>query len=56
MSELVKFLVDQAEKEIKKVIKQLNILKSRQHYQLQCSILNHITKKMYDLKLKAKTL
>ncbi len=55
MSELVKFLVDQAEKEMKKVIKQLNILKSKQRYQLQCSILNHITKKMYDLKTKAKT-
>jgi hypothetical protein len=34
MSELVKFLADQAEKEMKKVIKQLNILKSKQHYQL----------------------
>ncbi len=54
MFELVKFLVDQFKKEVKKVIKQLNILKSKQRYQLQCSILNHITKKMYDLKIKIK--
>jgi hypothetical protein len=55
MSELVKFFADQFDKEIKKVIKQLNILKSRQRYQLQCSILNHITNKMYELKTKAET-
>jgi hypothetical protein len=54
MSELVKFFADQVEKEMKKVIKQLSIFKSRQRYQLQCSILNHITEKMYDLKTKAK--
>jgi hypothetical protein len=53
MFELVKFFANQAEKEVKKVIKQLSILKSRQRYQLQCSILNHITKKMYDLEIKA---
>jgi phosphopantothenate synthetase len=55
MFELVKFFVDQIEKRIKKMIKQLNNLKSRQRYQLQCSILNYITKKMYDLKIKAET-
>jgi hypothetical protein len=38
-----------------KNVKQLNILKSRQRYQLQCLILNHITNKMYELKIKAKT-
>jgi hypothetical protein len=54
MFELVKFLVDQIEKEVKKVIKQLSILKSRQRYQLQCSILTHITEKMYDLRIKAR--
>jgi NAD kinase len=55
MFELVKFLADQSDKEVKKVIKQLNILKSKQRYQLQCSILNHITDKMYELKTKAET-
>jgi hypothetical protein len=55
MSEFMKFLVDQAEKEMKKMIKQINILKSKQRYQLQCSILNHITEKMYDLEIKAET-
>jgi hypothetical protein len=55
MSEFVKFLADQFDKEMKEMIKQLNILKSRQRYQLQCSILNHITDKMYELKIKAKT-
>jgi hypothetical protein len=55
MSELVKFLADQIEKKVKKIIKQLNILKSKQRYQLQCLLLNHITKKMYDLKIKTKT-
>ncbi len=55
MFELVKFLADQSDKEMKKMIKQLNILKSRQRYQLQCSILNHIINKMYELKIKAKT-
>jgi hypothetical protein len=40
---------------MKKVIEQLSILKSKQRYQLQCSILNHITDKMYELKTKAET-
>jgi hypothetical protein len=55
MSELVRFLADQSNKKMKEMIKQLNILKSRQRYQLQCSILNHITDKMYELKIKTKT-
>jgi hypothetical protein len=55
MSELVRFLADQSDKEMKEVIKQLNILKSKQRYQLQCSILNHITDKMCELKTKAET-
>jgi hypothetical protein len=50
MFELVKFLVNQFDKEMKKVIERLSILKSRQRYQLQCSILNQITNKMYELK------
>jgi hypothetical protein len=32
MFELVKFLADQFDKEMKEVIKQLNILKSKQRY------------------------
>jgi hypothetical protein len=55
MSEFVKLLADQFDKEMKEVIKQVNILKSKQRYQLQCSILNHIINKMYELKIKAKT-
>ncbi len=55
MFELTKFLVYQFEKEVKKMIKQLSVLKSTRRYQLQCSILNHITEKIYELKTKAKT-
>ncbi len=55
MSELVRFLADQSDKEMKEVIEQLSILESRQRYQLQCSILNHITDKMCELKTKAET-
>jgi hypothetical protein len=55
MFELAKFLVDQFEKEVKKMIKQLSVLKSKRRYQLQFSILNHITEKIYELKTKAKT-
>jgi hypothetical protein len=55
MSELVRFLADQFDKEMKEVIEQLNILKSKQRYQFQCSILNHITDKMCEFKTKAET-
>jgi hypothetical protein len=36
------------------MIKQLSVLKSKRRYQLQCSILNHITEKIYKLEIKAK--
>jgi hypothetical protein len=40
---------------VKKIINQLSVLESRLRYQLQSSILNHITEKIYELEIKAKT-
>jgi hypothetical protein len=53
MSELVKFLADQSDKGVEEVIGQFSILEPGQRYQLQCSILDHITEKVYDLGTKA---
>ncbi len=54
MFELMKSLIDQNEKELEEMIKQLIVLKSTQRYQLQCLMLDHITEKTYELNTKAK--
>jgi hypothetical protein len=50
----MKSLIDQNEKELEEMIKQLIVLKSTQRYQLQCLMLDHITEKTYELNTKAK--
>jgi hypothetical protein len=45
-------LIDQSEKKIEKIIKQLSVFASRQRYQLQCVILNHIIEKAFELSIK----
>jgi hypothetical protein len=52
MSELIKALIDQSEKKIEKIIKQLSTFASKQRYQLQCVILNHIIEKTFQLSIK----
>jgi hypothetical protein len=54
MSELIKTLIDQSEKRIEKIIKQLSAFASKQRYQLQCVILNHIIEKAFELSIKTK--
>jgi hypothetical protein len=50
----MKSFIDQDEKELEEMIKQLIVLKSTQRYQLQCLMLDHITEKTYELSTKAK--
>jgi uncharacterized protein (UPF0147 family) len=45
-------LIDQSKKRIEEIIKQLSAFASKQRYQLQCVILNHITKKTFQLSIK----
>jgi hypothetical protein len=52
MSELIKTLIDQSEKKIEKIIKQLSAFASKQRYQLQCVVLNHIIEKAFELSTK----
>jgi ABC-type transporter Mla subunit MlaD len=54
MSELIKALIDQSEKKIEEIIKQLSAFASKQRYQLQCVILNHIIEKTFQLNIKTK--
>ncbi len=52
MSELIKTLIDQSEKKIEEIIKQLSAFASEQRYQLQCVFLNHIIEKAFELSIK----
>ncbi len=52
MSELIKILIDQSEKKIEEIIKQLSAFASEQRYQLQCVVLNHIIEKTFQLSIK----
>jgi hypothetical protein len=52
MSELIKALINQSEKKIEEIIKQLNAFASEQRYQLQCVVLNHIIEKTFQLSIK----
>jgi C4-dicarboxylate-specific signal transduction histidine kinase len=54
MSELIKALINQSKKRIKEIIKQLNAFASKQRYQLQCVVLNHIIEKTFQLSIKTK--
>jgi hypothetical protein len=54
MSELIKALIDQSEKKIEEIIKQLSAFASEQRYQLQCVVLNHIIEKTFQLSIKTK--
>jgi hypothetical protein len=45
-------LIDQSEKRIEEIIKQLSAFASKQRYQLQCVILNHIIEKAFELSIK----
>jgi hypothetical protein len=54
MFELIKALIDQSEKRIEEIIKQLSAFASEQRYQLQCVILNHIIEKTFQLSIKTK--
>ncbi len=52
MTELIKALIDQSKKKIEEIIKQLSAFASKQWYQLQCVILNHIIEKTFQLSIK----
>ncbi len=47
-------MIDQSEKKIEEIIKQLNAFASEQRYQLQCVVLNHIIEKTFQLSIKTK--
>jgi uncharacterized protein (UPF0147 family) len=52
MFELIKALIDQSKKKIEKIIKQFSAFASKQWYQLQCVILNHMIEKTFQLNIK----
>ncbi len=52
MFEPIKALIDQSEKRIEEIIKQLNVLASKQRYQLQCVVLNRVIEKAFQLSIK----